>query len=108
MGAITLLGVFLLTYERGAELLNFGAFIAFMGVNAAALIHYRFRSTEKVLFPMAIPLAGLIVSTFIWLNLGRNAQTLGFVWILFGLALYWLRRGARTSATASFFDEPAS
>lgn len=68
VGAITLLGVFLLTYERGAELVNFGAFIAFMGVNAAALIHYRFRSTEKVLLPMAIPLAGLIVSAFIWIN----------------------------------------
>src|SRR5271170_207276 len=77
VGAITLLGVFLLTYERGAELLNFGAFIAFMGVNAAALIHYRFRSTEKVLLPMAIPLAGLVVSAFIWINLGRNAQILG-------------------------------
>jgi len=108
VGAITLLGVFLLTYERGAELLNFGAFIAFMGVNAAALIHYRFRSTEKVLLPMAIPLAGLVVSAFIWINLGRNAQILGFAWILFGLALYWLRRGTRAGAAASSFDEAAS
>ena len=57
VGAVTLLGVFLLTYERGAELLNFGAFIAFMGVNAAALLHYRFRSTEKVFLPLAIPVS---------------------------------------------------
>jgi putrescine importer len=106
VGAITLFGVFLLTYERGAELLNFGAFIAFMGVNAAALIHYRFRSTEKVLLPLAIPLAGLIVSAFIWLNLGRNAQVLGFVWIVLGLTLYWVRRGTRSGATAPSFDEP--
>ena len=105
VGAITLLGVFVLTYERGAELLNFGAFIAFMGVNAAALLHYRFRSTEKVLLPLAIPLAGLVVSAFIWLNLGRNAQILGFVWIFIGLALYWLRRGTRTGATVPSFDE---
>ena len=106
VGAATLLGVFLLTYERGAELLNFGAFIAFMGVNAAALLHYRFRSTEKVLLPLAIPLAGLAVSAFIWLNLGRNAQALGFAWILCGLALYWLRRGTRVGTTAPAFDEP--
>ena len=108
VGAITLLGVFLLTYERGAELLNFGAFIAFMGVNAAALLHYRFRSTEKVLLPLAIPLAGLIVSAFIWLNLGRSAQILGFAWILCGLALYWLRRGSRANKTGSVFEEPVA
>jgi putrescine importer len=99
VGAVTLLGVFLLTYQRGAELLNFGAFIAFMGVNAAALIHYRFRSEEKVLLPLAIPLAGLMISAFIWLNLGHNAQILGSVWIALGLALYWVRR--RRSGPAS-------
>jgi putrescine importer len=104
MGAVTLIGVFVLTYERGAELLNFGAFIAFMGVNAAALIHYRFRSTEKVLLRTTIPLAGLIVSAFIWLNLGRNAQILGFTWIALGLGLYWLRRNGRTNAATPTFE----
>ena len=103
VGAATLLGVFLLTYERGAELLNFGAFIAFMGVNAAAMLHYRFRSKEKVLLPMAIPLAGLIVSAFIWLNLGRSAQILGCVWIAIGLLVYWSRRGSR-AADAGLVD----
>ncbi len=107
VGAVTLLSVFLLTYEQGAELLNFGAFIAFMGVNAAALIHYRFRTREKVLLPLGIPLAGLIVSAFIWLNLGRNAQLLGFTWIVIGLLLYWLRRRSRVVDEPSF-DEPAS
>jgi amino acid transporter len=106
VGGVTLLGVFLLTYQRGAELLNFGAFIAFMGVNAAALIHYRFRSKEKVLLPLGIPLAGIIVCAFIWLNLGHNAQILGFVWIAFGLAIYWMRRGSRADAGVASFDEP--
>jgi putrescine importer len=92
IGACTMLGVFLLTYEQGAELLNFGAFIAFMGVNAAALIHYKFRSKEKVRLALIAPLAGLLVSAFIWLNLGRNAQILGTAWIVVGLVLYWLRR----------------
>ena len=107
VGAVTLLSVFLLTYEQGAELLNFGAFIAFMGVNAAALIHYRFRTREKVLLPLGIPLAGLIVSAFIWLNLGRNAQLLGFTWIVIGLLLYWLRSRSRVVNEPSF-DEPGS
>ena len=50
-----LAGAFLLTYEQGAELLNFGAFIAFIGVNAAALVHYKFRSKEQVCFRPSFP-----------------------------------------------------
>jgi putrescine importer len=56
LGAVTLLGTFLLTFERDAELLNFGAFIAFIRVNAAALIHSKFRSQEKVAFAALSPL----------------------------------------------------
>ena len=92
LGALTLLGVFLLTFERGAELLNFGAFIAFMGVNAAALIHYKFRSREKVLFAAAAPLCGLLICGFIWLNLNLNAKLLGTAWIVVGLILYFAMR----------------
>ena len=47
VGAIALMGAFLISYERGAELLNFGAFIAFMGVNAAAFVRYYLRAPEK-------------------------------------------------------------
>ena len=47
---------------------------------------------ERVHFATAIPLAGLLVSGFIWLNLGRSAQLLGFGWIAVGLSLYWIRR----------------
>ena len=94
VGACTLLGVFLLTYQSGAELLNFGAFIAFMGVNAAALVHYKFRSREKVFLPAAMPLLGFLVSAFIWLNLNHKAQLLGAAWILVGVALYYVMRRA--------------
>lgn len=92
VGACALLGAFLLTYERGAELLNFGAFIAFMGVNAAALIHYRFRTQEKVFLATAAPLLGLLVSAFIWLNLNHAAQLLGILWVALGLGLFYLMR----------------
>ena len=97
VGLCTLVGAFLLTYERGAEMLNFGAFIAFMGVNAAALVHYKYRSKERVRLPALAPLLGLLVCGFIWLNLGHNAQILGSVWLLIGLCLYWLRRRTQRS-----------
>lgn len=92
VGICTLIGAFLLTYGKGAEMLNFGAFIAFMGVNLAALVHYKYRSAEKVRLPALAPLLGLLISGFIWLNLGHNAQILGSIWLLLGIAIYWLRR----------------
>jgi putrescine importer len=92
LGATTLAGSFVLSYDRGAELLNFGAFIAFMGVNLAALIHYKFRSKEKVPLPALIPLLGFLVCGSIWLNLTRSAQILGASWIAFGLLVYLLMR----------------
>jgi amino acid transporter len=95
VGAIALTGAFLLTYEQGAELLNFGAFIAFIGVNAAALVHYKFRSEEKVTFPFLIPALGILVCTFIWLHLSGNAQILGVIWIGVGLLVAWFMRGSR-------------
>jgi amino acid transporter len=94
IGACTLIGAFLMTYQSGAELLNFGAFIAFMGVNAAAFVHYKFRSTERVFLPATMPLLGFVVSAFIWLNLSHSAQLLGILWIAIGMALYYLMRRA--------------
>jgi putrescine importer len=95
VGAIALLGAFLLTYEQGAELLNFGAFIAFIGVNAAALVHYKFRSQEKVTLPLLIPALGILVCAFIWIHLSHNAQILGVLWICVGLLVAWFMRNSR-------------
>jgi putrescine importer len=97
VGAIALMGAFLLSYEQGAELLNFGAFIAFIGVNAAALVHYKFRSQEKVTLPLLIPALGILVCTFIWIHLSRNAQLLGVLWICVGLLVAWSMRRGRKS-----------
>ena len=102
LGAVTLVGTFLLTFEQGAELLNFGAFIAFIGVNAAALVHYKFRSQQKVRFPFLSPLCGILVCTFIWLNLNLNAKLLGAGWIAVGLLLYVVMRKARGSIAPEF------
>jgi amino acid transporter len=92
VGACTLAGAFLLTYSAGAELLNFGAFIAFMGVNLAAFVHYKIRRKEHAPFPGIAPLLGFLISTFIWINLGHKAQLLGLLWLLCGLVLYLVRR----------------
>ena len=58
MGAIVLTGAFFLSYGLGAEMLNFGALIAFMGVNAAALLRYFVRAEEKQACELISPVVG--------------------------------------------------
>ena len=85
IGAIALAGAFFLSYERGVELLNFGAFIAFMGVNAAAFVRYFLRAAEKGWTNLVFPLLGFSICFFIWLNLSRPAKIGGGAWILVGI-----------------------
>ena len=92
VGAIALLGALFLSYQQGAELLNFGAFIAFIGVNAAALVYYGFRSREKVKLPVVIPALGILVCGFIWFHLTHSALLLGAVWVCVGIAVAGLMR----------------
>jgi len=47
VGLIALGGAFVLSYGLGAEMLNFGALIAFMGVNLAAFLRYNVRDGKQ-------------------------------------------------------------
>src|SRR5262249_54960215 len=81
VGAIALVGAFFLSYERGLELLNFGALIAFMGVNAAAFLRYFIRSNEKTASTLIPPVLGFIVCGLLWVSLSRSALILGAIWM---------------------------
>ncbi len=97
VGALALGGAFLLTYQLGAELLNFGAFIAFMGVNASAFARYYLRAEEKRLGNLVPPVLGFLICGFIWLNLRWQAKLAGAIWLALGLAYgAYKTRGFRT------------
>ena len=55
VGAVALVGAMFLSFERGVELLNFGALLAFMGVNTAALLRFYYRESRKRWFNFASP-----------------------------------------------------
>jgi amino acid transporter len=96
VGVVSLLGAFLLNYDLGAQMLNFGALIAFMGVNAAALIRYYVRQKDKKLRNLIPPALGFAVCLLLWLNLGRTAQIAGSIWMAAGIAFgAWKTRGFR-------------
>ncbi len=88
-GAVTLIGALLLTYELGAEILNYGAFIAFMGVNLAAAKNALGKfdlgkgSIRQAIWIFA-PLAGFIICLWIWWSLRPIAKIAGTVWLVIG------------------------
>ncbi len=96
IGVISLIGAYLMTYELGAELLNFGAFIGFMGVNIAALLHYFVRSDEKRLTYLIPPILGFVICLGMWLSLRTPAKIAGGTWLLLGIAYgAWKTQGFR-------------
>jgi amino acid transporter len=96
VGAVSLVGAFLLDYDLGAQMLNFGALIAFMGVNLAALVRYYVREKQKRLRNLLPPVMGFAVCLLLWLNLSRTAQIAGGIWMAAGIAYgAWKTRGFR-------------
>ena len=86
VGALALAGAFTVSYGLGAELLNFGAFIAFMGVNFSALVHYWWRAERKTLGNLLPPLVGFLICGYLWWSLSWPARLAGFAWLATGIA----------------------
>jgi amino acid transporter len=112
VGVVALLGAFTISYGLGAEMLNFGALIAFMGVNVAALLHYYVRVKNRRLIDLLAPGFGFLICLLLWLNLSRPAMLAGSLWMAVGIAFgAWKTRGFR-SALVDFdyqdLDERAS
>src|SRR6202030_2971000 len=105
IGAIVLIGSFFLTFGRGIELLNFGALIAFMGVNAAAFMHYFVRGREKKMADFFPPILGFFICLALWWSLTAPAKILGTIWMALGIAFgAWKTRGFREQLS---FEVPA-
>jgi amino acid transporter len=85
VGAVTLIGAFALTYDLGAEMLNFGALIAFMGVNVSSFVRYFLRAEHKRVGSLLVPFLGFAVCLYLWLSLGSVAKIAGLVWLALGV-----------------------
>jgi amino acid transporter len=107
-GALALTGALMITFERGVELLNFGALIAFMGVNLSALTRYYIRAPQRRLTDLLSPVCGFIVCLLLWWNLNPSAKTAGTIWMLLGLAYGAWRTGGFRTDLISFEIPPES
>jgi putrescine importer len=87
VGALVLALGFMLSYQLGAEMLNFGAFIAFMGVNLAAFTRYFVRAAKgtRRIRDCVLPLLGFLICGYLWLSLRPLAKLCGGAWLALGL-----------------------
>jgi putrescine importer len=94
IGGIAFVGAVLLyyignAYEHAAELLNFGAFIAFMGVNFACFWQFSMLAKpdykRNLLRDAVLPLIGFAFCGMIWWNLNSLAKVVGGIWFAIGL-----------------------
>uniref|UniRef100_A0A7V4XQU1 APC family permease n=1 Tax=Acidobacterium capsulatum TaxID=33075 RepID=A0A7V4XQU1_9BACT len=107
IGAVAWLGAVALNYvgsayEHAGELLNFGAFLAFMGVNLSSFWHFsllRKAGKPRVLADIVLPLTGFVFCASIWWNLNILAKVVGGVW--FAVGLIWL-----AATTSGFRQSP--
>jgi len=85
VGVFVLIGAFTLSYPLGAQLLNFGALIAFMGVNAASFVHYFLKGNRRNIWSFLVPVLGFSICLYLWLSLGLNAKIVGLCWLSLGV-----------------------
>jgi putrescine importer len=115
IGVLTLVGAVLLNsignaYEHAGELLNFGAFLAFMGVNLAAFWQFaivpRPGYKRRIIADALLPLTGFCFCALIWWNLNGLAKTIGGIWFAVGvLYLAITTRGFRRVPAMIDFKE---
>lgn len=110
IGIVAYIGSLLITYEQAGEILNFGAFLAFMGVNFAAFWQFAARrqpgQKRRWLSDVVMPLVGFGFCLWIWLGLKTPAKIVGGSWLLAGVIYSAIKtRGFRTRPAMIDFSE---
>jgi len=104
IGIVAFVGAQFMTVEITGELLNFGAFLGFMGVNLAVIWQFFVRRPQgrrRNLFgDLLVPGLGFIFCFLIWIYLSNIAKTAGGLWFVIGLVYLAFR-------TKGFREKPA-
>ncbi|MGH9351779.1 MAG: APC family permease [Terriglobia bacterium] len=94
IGALAFTGAIVLgfignAYEHAGELINFGAFFAFMGVNFSVFWQFsivlRAGRKRRILGDAILPLFGFVFCGLIWWNLSILAKIVGGAWFVIGV-----------------------
>ena len=89
VGMIAFTGSLLIPLERACDLLNFGAFLGYMGVNLAVIRSYILNplaGQKKDYFKyLLLPSLGFLFCLVIWLKLPNLSKVAGFTWLFAGV-----------------------
>lgn len=114
LGVLAFLGAQVMSYELTAELLNFGAFLGFMGVNAAVIWKLWINSPQSrarnFFLDVVIPGLGFLFCAAIWVGLNSPAKIAGSVWLVIGFFVLanhtrWFRKPIVLSDPTSYEEK---
>ena len=92
-GALAYIGTLTMQWERSVEILNYGALMAFMAVNLAAVRYFGFspemQGKRNILLDVIVPTLGFLFCLVIFLGLQESTLVAGTIWCAVG-ALYVL------------------
>jgi putrescine importer len=110
IGGVAYIGTLLVSYESAGEILNFGAFVAYMSVNLTTFWKFTIvpppEYKRRPLQDIVLPLTGFLFCLWIWVGLKTPAKIVGGVWCLAGLIYCAIKtRGFRTRPLMIDFTE---
>lgn len=110
IGVLAFVATLFITYDQSAELLNFGAFLAFMGVNLATIQQCYFVGRpghkRRWFTDLCLPLFGFLFCLWIWWGLRTPAKVVGGIWFAIGLTYAAIKtRGFRRRPVMIDFSE---
>ncbi len=110
VGILAYIGTLTMSWERAVEILNFGALLAFMAVNLAALRQFGFgrnrTGKRNILLDIISPILGFLFCLVIFRGLQQSTLVAGAIWLGVG-ALYVIlkTKGFRTKPLEIDFSE---
>ncbi|HET6218603.1 MAG TPA: APC family permease [Acidobacteriaceae bacterium] len=97
IGLLAYGGSLVMSYEVTAEILNFGAFLGFMGVNLAVIWQFWVRGAQghrrEFFADVVLPAGGFLFCTAIWWGLAAPAKIAGGIWFIVGVFVLAVRTG---------------
>lgn len=110
IGLLAFVASLFIDFELAAELINFGAFLAFMGVNLATFRQFYLVGvpglSRHFVTDALLPLLGFLFCLWIWCGLQTPAKVVGGIWFAVGLTYAAVKtRGFRERPVMIDFSE---
>ncbi|WP_256130395.1 APC family permease [Anaerovorax odorimutans] len=87
IGVVSLASIWI-SLDVGSTMINFGALLGFTMVNVSVFAHYWVREGNRgpaaVFKFIILPACGCVICLYLWVNLGKWALIIGFIWLIIG------------------------